>query len=34
MVNWDVVSSDWRNFQDNVRSTTDSIERKIKPRSG
>jgi hypothetical protein len=34
MVNWDVVSSDWRNFQDNVRSTTDGIERKIKQRSG
>ena len=34
MVNWDVVSGDWRNFQDNVRSTTDSIEHKIKQRSG
>ena len=34
MVNWDVVSTDWRNFQDSVRSTTDSIERKIKQRPG
>ena len=28
MVNWDVVSEDWHNFQSGVRSTTDSIERK------
>jgi hypothetical protein len=34
MVNWDVVSTDWRNFQDSVRSTTDSIERKLKQHSG
>jgi len=33
MVNWDVVSEDWRNFQANVRSTTDSFERKLKPHS-
>jgi hypothetical protein len=30
MVNWDVVNEDWRNFQSGVRSTTDSIERKLK----
>jgi hypothetical protein len=29
MVNWDVVSEDWHNFQSGVRSTTDSIERKL-----
>jgi hypothetical protein len=34
MVNWDVVSDDWHNFQSNVRSTTDSIERKLKQHSG
>jgi hypothetical protein len=34
MVNWDVVSDDWRNFQANVRSTTDSFERKLKQHSG
>jgi hypothetical protein len=34
MVNWDVVSDDWRNFQNSVRSTTDSIERKLKQHSG
>jgi hypothetical protein len=25
MVNWDVVSEDWHNFQSSVRSTTDSM---------
>lgn len=34
MVNWDVVSEDWHNLQSNVRSTTDSIERKLKQHSG
>jgi len=34
MVNWDVVSDDWHNFQSNVRSTTDSIERKLQQHSG
>jgi len=34
MVNWDVVTKDWHNFQSGVRSTTDSIERKLKQRSG
>jgi hypothetical protein len=34
MVNWDVVSTDWRNFQDSVRSTTDDIEHKLKQHSG
>ena len=34
MVNWDVVSEDWRNFQSSVRSTTDSLERKLKQHSG
>ena len=34
MVNWDVVSDDWRNFQANVRSTTDSFERKLKQHAG
>jgi hypothetical protein len=34
MVNWDVVSDDWRNFQAGVRSTTDSIEHKLKQHSG
>jgi hypothetical protein len=34
MVNWDVVNSDWRNFQGSVRATTDSIERKLKQHSG
>jgi hypothetical protein len=34
MVNWDVVSEDWHNFQSSVRSTTDSIERKLKQHSG
>jgi hypothetical protein len=34
MVNWDVVSDDWHNFQSGVRSTTDSIERKLKQHSG
>jgi hypothetical protein len=34
MVNWDVVSEDWRNFQSSVRSTTDDIERKLKQHSG
>ena len=34
MVNWDVVSEDWHNFQSGVRSTTDSIERKLKQHSG
>ena len=34
MVTWDVVSEDWHNFQSGVRSTTDSIERKLKQHSG
>lgn len=34
MVNWDVVSDDWRNFQTGVRSTTEGIERKLKQHSG
>jgi hypothetical protein len=34
MVNWDVVNEDWRNFQAGVRSTTDSIERKLKQHTG
>jgi hypothetical protein len=34
MVNWDVVNNGWLNFQTNVRSTTDSIERKLKQHSG
>jgi hypothetical protein len=34
MVNWDVVSDEWHNFQAGVRSTTDSIERKLKQHSG
>jgi hypothetical protein len=34
MVNWDVVNEDWRNFQSGVRSTTDSIERKLKEHTG
>jgi hypothetical protein len=31
MVNWDVVNDDWHNLQNSVRSTTDSLERKLKP---
>lgn len=34
MVNWDVVTNDWRNFEANVRSTTDDLERKLKQHSG
>jgi hypothetical protein len=34
MVNWDVVSTDWRNLQNSVRSTTDNFERKLKQHSG
>jgi hypothetical protein len=34
MVNWDVVNDDWRNLQNSVRSTTDSLERKLKQHSG
>jgi len=35
MVNWDVVNEDWRNLQaGGVRSTTDSIERKLKQHTG
>jgi len=34
MVNWDVVSNDWRSFEANVRSTTDSLERRLKDHSG
>jgi hypothetical protein len=34
MVNWEVVSTDWRNLQNSVRSTTDNIERKLKQHSG
>src|SRR6516164_6411626 len=34
MVNWDVVSEDWHNFQSGVRSTTDDIERNLKQHSG
>jgi hypothetical protein len=34
MVNWDVVSNDWRNFEANVRSSTDNLERKLKEHSG
>ncbi|HEY2243964.1 MAG TPA: hypothetical protein VGH47_07065 [Xanthobacteraceae bacterium] len=34
MVNWDVVNDDWHNFQSGVRSTTDTIERKLKQHSG
>jgi hypothetical protein len=29
MVNWDVVSEDWHDFQSGVRSTTDSIDAEI-----
>ena len=34
MVNWDVVSDGWHNLQSGVRTTTDSIERKLKQHSG
>jgi hypothetical protein len=34
MVNWDVVTNDWRNFEANVRATTDDLERKLKQHSG
>jgi hypothetical protein len=34
MVNWDVVSNDLRSFEANLRSTTDSLERKLKDHSG
>jgi hypothetical protein len=34
MVNWDVVNNGWRNLQANVRSTTDSLEHKLKQHSG
>ena len=34
MVNWEVVNEDWRNLQAGVRSTTDSIERKLKQHTG
>jgi hypothetical protein len=34
MVNWDVVNDDWHNLQNSVRSTTDSLERKLKPHPG
>jgi hypothetical protein len=30
MVNWDVVSNDWRTFKANVRITTEDIEQKFK----
>ena len=33
MVNWDVVSQDWHNFQFSVRSTADSIEQRLKRHS-
>ena len=34
MVNWDVVDSDWLNFEADVRSTTDNIKEKLKQHPG
>jgi hypothetical protein len=30
MVNWDVVESDWHNFEADVQSATDNIKEKLK----
>jgi hypothetical protein len=30
MVNWNVVNNDWQNFETNVRTTADNLERTIK----
>ncbi len=34
MVNWDVVSSDWKNFQGGVRRSADGVEHMIKGHTG
>ena len=34
MVNWDIVSGDWQNFQAGVRKTSDGLERLVKPHTG
>ncbi|HXX52730.1 MAG TPA: hypothetical protein VEI98_15825 [Xanthobacteraceae bacterium] len=34
MVNWDVVESDWHNFEANVRSSADNIKEKLKQHPG
>jgi hypothetical protein len=33
MVNWNVVSDDWQNFQTTVRIKAENLERKLKERS-
>jgi hypothetical protein len=30
MVNWNVVNNDWQNFESDIRSTADNLERTIK----
>jgi hypothetical protein len=34
MVNWDVVSSDWTNFQTNMRVKADNLEKTWKRHTG
>ncbi|HZC56533.1 MAG TPA: hypothetical protein VE396_10895 [Xanthobacteraceae bacterium] len=34
MVNWDVVTDDWRIFQSDVRTTADNLQRMIKLHTG
>jgi hypothetical protein len=34
MVNWDVVSDNWQNFQASVRSKADGLERSLKRHTG
>jgi hypothetical protein len=34
MVNWDVVSDDWQNFQATVRAKADDLERSLKRHTG
>jgi hypothetical protein len=34
MVNWDVVSDDWRILQTDVRTTADNLQRKLKQHTG
>ena len=33
MVNWTIVSDDWQNFQTNVRSKADNLEKSFKQHS-
>ncbi len=34
MVNWDIVTGDWQNFQAGVHKTSNDLQRLVKPHTG